>query len=521
MNGAESLVQTLVNAGVDVCFTNPGTSEMHFVAALDEVAGMRSVLGLFEGVVSGAADGYARMARKPAATLLHLGPGFSNAMANIHNAKKGHVPMINIVGDHATYHLEYDAPLTADIESMAGTVSHWVHTSTGPEHIAADAAQAAQVAAHGQIATLVLPADVSWGDNPSGAAAPLDRAPPPQVDPGRIEQAATMLRSGRPTMILAGGAEISPELGHKLAQLGAASGARVCVETFPTRIGRGAGSARLERLPYLAEWAIEHIADIENLILVGAASPVSFFAYPNVSSVIPDDACDVLSLAQPGHDIDHCVEALLTAIGATDATPPCYPSDAPELPGGELNAQSMAQAISHLLPAGAIIVDDGATTSIPLYAATATAAPHDWLSLTGGSIGFGLPCATGAGIAAPDRKVVCLAGDGSAMYTIQALWTIARENLDVSVVICNNQKYNILEVEFARTGARGGKPGPKAAAMLDIGSPNMDFTAIATGMGVTASRATTAEEFNDQFGRAMATRGPHLIDAMVPPITMG
>jgi len=520
MNGAESLVQTLVNAGIDICFTNPGTSEMHFVAALDEVEGMRSVLGLFEGVVSGAADGYARIARKPAATLLHLGPGFSNAMANIHNAIKGHVPMVNIVGDHATYHLEYDAPLTADIEGMAATVSHWVHTSAGPEHLAADAARAAQVANHGQIATLVLPADVSWSDNPNGAAAPLGQAAPPPVEAEQIEAAAAALRSGKPALILVGGVQISADLGLKLARIGAATGARVCVETFPTRIGRGAGTARLERLPYLAEHAIEHIRDIEHLVLVGAQAPVSFFAYPNVPSEMQGEHCNIIPLAQAGNDIEHCVNALLKASGAEDSPPPRFPNERPGLPDGELNALSLSRAIAHLLPENAIIVDDGATTSIGLYDATASAASHDWLALTGGSIGFGLPCATGAAIAAPERKVLALAGDGSAMYTIQALWTMAREHLDVTVVICNNRKYNILELEFTRTGARGGRPGPKAAAMLDIGSPDMDFVAMATGMGVSASRATSAEEFNARFAEAMATPGPHLIDAVVPPISL-
>lgn len=520
MNGAESLVKTLVAGGVEVCFTNPGTSEMHFVAALDEVDGIRSVLGLFEGVVSGAADGYARMARKPAATLLHLGPGFSNAMANIHNARKGHVPMVNIVGDHATYHLQFDTPLTADIEGMAATVSHWVMTSRSPEHIAVDAAQAVQVAAHDQIATLVLPADVSWGENPSGAAAALNVAAPPRVGAEKIEQAVTMLRSGEPTMILAGGREISVELGMMLAQIAKASGARLCVETFPTRIGRGAGTARLDRMPYLAEHAIEQLQGVKNLVLIGAPAPVSFFAYPNVPSVITGADCSILSLAQPGHDINRCVQELLLQLRATDVAAPCYPLEPPALPTGEMTVQSMAQTIAHLLPEGAIIVDDGATATPPLYAATASASPHDWLSLTGGSIGFGLPCAIGAAIAKPERKVICVAGDGSALYTIQALWTMAREQLDITVVICNNRKYNILAAEFARTGARGGTPGPKARAMLEIDSPGLDFVALAGGMGVTASRADTAEKFNDQFAEAIASRGPRLIDAIVPAVSL-
>ena len=519
MNGSESLIKTLVEGGVEVCFTNPGTSEMHFVAALDEVDGMRCVLGLFEGVLSGAADGYARMTGKPAATLLHVGPGLANAAANIHNAKKANVPMINIVGDHATYHLAYDAPLTSDVEGIARPFSHWVHTSKSSSEIASDANDAIQEAGHHNIATLVLPADVSWGDNPQGASTVSPISALNKVTEDKIAEAATMLKSDKSTMILVGGV-ITQDLGLQLGKLGEAFGVRICVETFPTRIRRGSGSAVLEKLPYLAEMAIDFMKDVENLVLIGASAPVSFFAYPNVPSEIPSKDCSVLALAETGDDLLNCVEQLLSSLDAESATPTCHPYQVPELPKGELNAMSASQSISHLLPENAIIIDEGATSSFMTYPLTANAAPHDWLALTGGSIGFGLPAAIGAAIACPDRKVVALEGDGSAMYTIQALWTMAREELDVTVVIYNNQKYHILALEFARTGARGGKPGPKAANMLDIGSPDLDFVAMAQGMGVKATRATTAEEFNEQFAAAMSTPGPHLIDAMVPPLQL-
>lgn len=519
MNGSESLIKTLVNNGVEVCFTNPGTSEMHFVAALDEVDGMRCVLGLFEGVVTGAADGYARMARKPAATLLHLGPGLGNGLANIHNAKKGHSPMINIVGDHATYHLQYDAPLTSDIEGIAKTVSHWVHTSTAPEQIAADAAQAVREAGHNRIATLILPADVSWGDNPAGAKDTVELAAREPIEASKFTRAIEMLKSGKPTLIMVGGKEVTAQMSIMLGKLASFSGARVCVETFPTRLARGAGRGRLEKLPYLAEMAIEHLAGIENLILLGAKSPVSFFAYPNVTSVIPADDCDQLQLAKPDQDVAGCVSELVDAMGAQDAEPKLRERTVHELPQGQLTVFAVGEALAALLPTDAIVVDDAGTATMACYPATKSAAAHDWLSVTGGSIGYGLPCAVGAALASPDRKTICLEGDGSAMYTIQALWTMARENLDVTVIIFNNHKYSILEMEFARTGARGGVPGPKAASMLDIGQPNMDYTAMAAGMGVSATRATTAEEFNEQFAAAMSGAGPCLIEAMVPPIT--
>jgi acetolactate synthase-1/2/3 large subunit len=518
MNGSESLIKTLVNSGIDVCFTNPGTSEMHFVAALDEVDGMRCVLGLFEGVVSGAADGYARMAGKPAATLLHLGPGLGNALANIHNAKKGNSPMINIVGDHATYHLQYDAPLTSDIEGIAGPVSHWVHSAGAPEDIATDAARAVTEAGHNRIATLILPADVSWGDNPHGEAPAVQLAAPARVAPQKIEEAAQMLSSGAPTMVMIGGKEITPEVGILLGRLSAATGARVCMETFPTRVARGAGRGKLEKLPYLAEKASEHLSEIENLILLGAKSPVSFFAYPGLPSVLPPQSCRQLELALPDEDIAGCLRDLVTAVGGDDAEPLVNDHRVPELPHGKLDVPALGQSLAALLPDNAVVVDDSGTATLVCYPATETSAPHDWLALTGGAIGFGLPCAVGAAVACPDRKTICLEGDGSAMYTIQALWTMARENLDVTVIIFNNQKYSILELEFLRTGARGGVPGPKAASMLEIGSPEMDFVAMAKGMGVVASRATTADEFNQQFADAMAGSGPRLIDAMVPPL---
>jgi acetolactate synthase-1/2/3 large subunit len=518
MNGAESLLTTLINNNVDVCFTNPGTSEMHFVAALDEVDGMRCVLCLFEGVLSGAADGYARMARKPASTLLHLGPGLGNALANTHNAKKGHVPVINIVGDHATYHLQYDAPLTSDIEAIARPVSHWVHTSKSPDDIARDAAEAIRQAGIGQVATLMLPADVSWGDNPNGAEGAVDVAPPAPVPASRVGEAVAKLKAAKNCMIMIGGREVDAQRGLMLSRIGKASGARVGTDTFPGRVARGAGTAVLDRLPYLAELAIDHIKDLDQLILIGAAAPVSFFAYPNVPSAIAPEACDEFVLAGPNDDIDQVLAALLERLGAEDVEPDVHPLVLPDLPSGDLDTNSAALTIAHYLPENAVVVDESITSGMSILPLSVTSQSHDWLNLTGGSIGWGLPAAVGAAIACPDRKIVSLEGDGSAMYTIQSLWTMARENLDVTVVIFNNRKYSVLEMEFARTGARGGAPGPKAASTLNIGGPDMDFVSIAQGMGVSATRATTAEEFNNQFKAAVQSTGPHLIDAMVPSL---
>jgi len=520
MNGAESLLSTLTNNTIDVCFTNPGTSEMHFVAALDEVEGMRCVLCLFEGVISGAADGYARMARKPASTLLHLGPGLGNALANVHNAKKGCVPMVNIVGDHATYHLEYDAPLTSDIEGIAGPVSHWVHTSEAPEHIARDAAEAIRQAGSHRIATLMLPADVSWGENPTGAEPEVELSPPVRVPKGRVAEAATRLKSNGNCMIMiGGGTELTLERGHKASKIAEACGAQLCTDVFPTRVARGAGTAVIERLPYLAERAVDRLKDINQLILIGAKAPVSFFAYPQVPSAISPPTCEHFILAEHDEDVDQALDGLMAILDAIETSPRTHELTLCDAPDGDLNANTAAMAIAHNLPENAVIVDEAITSGVAVAMLTATARRHDWLNQTGGSIGWGLAAAVGAAIACPQRKIVCLEGDGSAMYTIQALWTMAREDLDVTVVIFNNRKYSILELEFARTGARGGVPGPNAASVLDIGKPNMDFAAMAQGMGVKATRATTAQDFNSQFEQAMRERGPRLIDAHVPSLS--
>ncbi len=520
MNGAESLIKTLVSNGVNVCFSNPGTSEMHFVAALDEVDGMRGVLALFEGVASGAADGYARMAGKPAATLLHLGPGLGNAWANIHNARKGNVPMINIIGDHASYHIQYDAPLTSDLTGLAASISDTVIVSQSSAEIAHDAADALTAVANNKVASLVLPADVSWSDNPSSLPSAVPKSTPAEIDHKIIEQAAGLLRNSKAGMLFVGG-HISIELGHELSRISQVTGCRICLETFPTRVERGAGSAKMEKLPYLAELAIDHIKELDALVLIGAPAPVSFFAYPNVPSVIQPDTCTVVEACPQGADSLAVTKALVSALDAEAAEPVLNTEQIPELPTGDLDAMTLAQALAALIPDNAIIVDEGATTGIACYPFSEQARPHDWLSLTGGAIGFGLPCAVGAAVACPDRKVICLEGDGSAMYTIQALWTMVREQLDITVVICNNSKYNILELEFARTGARGGVPGDKAGAMMDIGNPSMDFAEMARGFGMQASRATSAEEFSSQLASALETNGPVLIDAVVPCMNLG
>lgn len=515
MNGAQSLIQSLVAARVDVCFMNPGTSEMHFVAALDDVPEMRGVLGLFEGVVTGAADGYARVAGKPAATLLHLGPGLANGWANLHNARRAHTPVLNIVGDHALPHKPLDAPLESDIEAVAGAVSGWVRTSSSTESLTQDAAEAVRAAMGppGQVATLILPADVSWSES-RGPAEPVPAPAVAAPDGDVITRVAEILRGDESAALLVGGRVVVAEPGLlAAARVAGAGGAKLLCETFPARLARGAGLPAVERLAYLAEFAEMQMAGLQHLVVVDTKVPVSFFAYPGKASELVPDGCEVHLLAEGAVDPVAALEALADALGAPAEVERAAASR-PEAPSGDLTAQTMAEALGHLLPEGAIVADEGNTAGLFVSGSTAGCPAHDWLTLTGGSIGLGLPLAVGAAVAAPDRKVVCLQADGSAMYTLQALWTMAREDLDVTTIILNNRSYAILNLELSRVGAVD--PGPAALSMLDLSNPEMDFTALARGMGVTAERATTAEEFTAALEKALAHPGPSLVEAILP-----
>ncbi|MGK5169005.1 acetolactate synthase large subunit [Geodermatophilus sp. CPCC 205761] len=513
MNGAQALIRTLVAAGVDVCFANPGTSEMHFVAALDDVPEMRAVLTLFEGVATGAADGYARMAGRPAATLLHLGPGLANGLANLHNARRGGAPLVNVVGDHARSHKRLDAPLESDVDALAGAVSGWVRRSLSPADVAADAAEAVAQAARGAVATLVLPADVSWEDG-AAPAEPVPVRPAPRVPDAVVEDVAAALASGEPAVLFLGGDVVACEEGLLAAgRVAAGTGARLLTETFPARTVRGAGLPDVDKLPYPPEMAMAALEGTAHLVLAGATGPVHFFAYPDVPGTPVPEGCTVHVLSAPGEDGVAAVRALADRV-APGTEPEPVEAARPELPTGLLDPRSMAAVVGALLPERAIVVDEALTSGVGLAELTAGAPRHDWLALTGGAIGDGLPMAVGAAVACPDRPVLCIQADGSAMYTIQALWTQAREQLDVTTIVCDNGSYAILEHELSRVGADG--DGERAGQLLHLGGPGLDFVALATGMGVPATRATTAEELADQLRRALAEPGPHLIDAVLP-----
>ena len=511
MNGAESLVRSLLASDVDVCFTNPGTSEMHFVAALDSVPGMRCVLALFEGVATGAADGYYRMSGKPASTLLHLGPGLANGLSNLHNAKKAGSGVVNIVGEHATQHIALDAPLTSDIQGIAWPVSHWVETCEDAAEIGAAGARAAAAAqvAPGQIATLILPGDTAWNDG--GVVS--DRIPVParpRVSPEAVEAAARTL-AGEDALILLGGAALGAEGLTLAGQIAAKTGCGLLTEWSNARLDRGAGLVAVNRIPYPVDQALEVLAPYKRVVLVGAKPPVAFFAYPDKPGRLTADDVIFTDLAGSGDDIVAALAALSSEVGA-DGIAPVGVAEAhrPEIPDGACVPETIAPVLGALIPENAIIVDESVTTGRRFFPDTAGAPPHVWLNNRGGSIGYGLPCAIGAAIACPDRKVIALEGDGSAMYTVQGLWTMAREQLDITVLVFANNTYKILQGELTNVGVQN--PGPKAQDMLTIGRPNLGWVDMARGMGVPAVSVADTRALARALEDGLAEPGPYLIE---------
>ncbi|MFL9926346.1 acetolactate synthase large subunit [Herbaspirillum lusitanum] len=510
MNGAESLVKTLVAGGVDTCFANPGTSEMHFVAALDKVPGVRCVLCLFEGVATGAADGYARMADKPAATLLHLGPGLGNGLANLHNARRAHTPIVNIVGDHATYHLQYDSPLTSDVEGIARPMSAWVRTSRDARSVGADAAEAITVAnsPKGQIATLILPANTAWSNG--GVVSKVAPADAPKPVPEEVvREVAQALASGS-AMLLLGNRALRSKPMALAAAIGAKTGCLVRVISRNPRIQRGAGRVALERIANPIEKSAELFRSVQTMILVDEDEPVAFFAHPGKVGKLTAPDSNILTLAMRGDDVVAALESLADLVGARVDEVPLEQFARPDIPTGELTLEKIGQALGALLPEHAIVCDESITSGRTFFPSTRGAPQHDWLQLTGGSIGIGMPMATGAAVACPDRKVINLQADGSGMYTLQALWTQAREQLNVLTVIWANRSYKILHNEFANVGA--GKPGERASSMLDLDNPSIDWVSLAKGMGVEGRRVETMEQFAAAMKAGLAVKGPFLIE---------
>lgn len=516
MNGSQAMVRTLLDGGVDVCFANPGTSEMHFVAALDQATQMRCILGLFEGVVTGAADGYYRMASKPAATLLHLGPGLGNGLANLHNAKRARSGIINIIGQHALDHLHNDAPLNSDVEAVARPMSHWVKTTVSSTQAPVDTAEAISQARSqpGRIASLILPANCAWESADPGKYTfePARTAAAPLVD--SIEQVARILsdpEKAKKTVLLIGGQGMMEKSTWLAGQIAAKTGCGLRGEPRSARLERGRGRVNIRPLPFPVDGAVQALEGTQHLILIGAADPVAFFAFPDKPRRIAPANCQVIELASPSHDVFATLEALCDAVGASAQNPAQLSSDLPAatFTDDKPSAGNIGMVIAGALPENAIIVDEAVTSGRQLVDAVPYAPPHDCIDITGGAIGFGLPAAVGAAVAAPGRRVVALIGDGSAMYTVQSLWTMAREQLDVTVVIFDNRSYRILRGELANMG--GPQPGENARRMLDLDSPDLDWVSMAKAQGVPGVCVDTLAGFDKALRQANATAGPSLI----------
>ena len=520
MNGSEAMVQTLLSGDVDVCFANPGTSEMHFVSALDRATRMRCVLGLFEGVVTGAADGYYRMAEKPAATLLHLGPGLGNGLANLHNAKRAYSGVINIVGQHALDHIHNNAPLNSDVEAVARPMSNWVKTTMSATQAPLDTAEAISQARStpGRIATLVLPANCAWEPSDPGhySTAPAQTAEAPLQE--TVLAIAKMLSdraTAERTTLLLGGPALRAKAAVLAGKIAAHTGCRLASEPRNPRMERGIGRVNIDPLPFPVLGAVEVLKNTKNLVLVGSADPVAFFAYPDKPRKIKQPDCEVHTLATLTHDIQATLQALVDALGAQN-TAPAQLSTGPiitDLPTGKATADNIGFVIAATMPENAIMVDEAVTSGRQFAKATPFAEPHDCIDITGGSIGFGLPAAVGAAIACPDRKVLALIGDGSAMYTVQALWTMAREQLDVTVVIFANRSYKILNGELINMG--GPAPGVNANRMLNLDNPNLDWVSLARGHGVPGTQVDNLEGLAQALRIAAKEKGPRLIELVM------
>lgn len=514
MNGARALMETLADCGVDLCLANPGTSEMHLVEALDQVPRIRSVLGLFEGVCTGAADGYARMTGRPAATLLHLGSGLANGIANLHNARKARSPIINLIGNHPQFHMGYDAPLTSDIDTLSRNFSSWNKSCSTSDTLARDGAEAytatlrATPGSQGQIATLTLGADAAWGPSP-GPATPNHVPCRAKVSADAIENVAQLLLTGKPAILILEHQATTPDALEAAGKIAAQTGCRIMTGTFPARIDTGEGRIDVERMPYFPEHVLASFAGLNHMILVGAQTPASFFAYQTTPSRLVPDGCDVHTLARVEEDAVDALQQLMERVGASDATARRIRKTDYKMPRGSVSTRGMLQTIAATLPENVIVATDSGAGNAA-FPVCQTSVPSTWLSLTGGAIGQGGPVATGAALACPDRRVLSLLGDGGAAYTIQSLWTQAREQLDVTTVIFANRRYNILNVEYSRLGIES--EGPIAASLFDISNPNINWATLANSFGVPSATATTLDELGVLLSRSYQEKGPFLIE---------
>jgi len=513
MLGGDVLIETLANAGVETCFLNPGTTEIYTVAALERNDRIRPISTVFEAVATGAADGYARMAGKPAMTLLHQGVGLANGLANLHNAKKARVPVVNVVGQHSRSHQKYDVPLMSDVAAFAAPVSGWVKEVAAPDNMGSDVADAfaAAVGPPSQVATLIVPGDCTWTEagQPEPPPQQISRSP---VSMDAVKRAARVLRSKERTALILGGPVLLEADLAAAARIQATTGTRLIGSRFYARIQRGYGRVVPDLLPYLYDAATADVADIRQAILLGCSVPATFFDLPDGGGAVLPKDCNVLELQHPVGDGDSFLEVLaeeLDAKGPTETESLVLP----HRPKGPLTAAKVAAILTLDMPEGLIVSEEANTSGVPCFEQTRAAAPHDWIGLTGGGLGQGGTAATGAAVACPNRKVLCLEGDGGAMYTCQTLWTQARAGLDITTVVFANRSYAVLKMELERLGLN--RVSPELERLVDLDDPTLDFVKLAESMGVGAMRAETAEQFASQFNTCMESAGPHLIEAVI------
>jgi acetolactate synthase-1/2/3 large subunit len=513
MRGAEFLVRTAVKAGIKVCFANAGTTEVPIVLALGQEPGIRPILGLFEGVCTGAADGYGRMLDTPAMTLLHLGPGFANGIANLHNARRAKTPLLNLIGEHATWHRAADPPLAMDIETLASTVSGWQRTNKSAAELSRDLADAVAASRYGQVSSLIIPNDHQWAEcSTNEISAPYFSFAP--LDFASIESAARMMRTHQKTALIMGGRALRKRGLEAAARIKTLMGCDLLANNVPAYIERGAGLPSVIRIPYFPEVATDLLSKYELVVMAGTKEPVALFGYAGGSSQLLTEEQEKVHLAGDTQDAVGALEYLADTLSApSNSKIPGHilaKPYRPPIPEGELTAEKACIVLAALQPEGAIIIDEGITSSYAYYSISSGLPPYSFVAIAGGSIGYGMPCATGAAIACPDRPVINIEADGSAMYTLQALWTQARESLNVTTLLCSNRSYNILKLELARAGTSS--PGTKVLSLIDLDQPVIDWVSLARGMGVSAVSVNTAEGLSHELGKALAEPGPHLIE---------
>jgi acetolactate synthase I/II/III large subunit len=514
MKGAEALIATVVSGGVEVCFANPGTTELPLVLALDSVPGLRSILCLHENVATGAADGYGRMAGKPAICLLHLGVGLANGLTNLHNARRAFTPVVNVIGDHATWHLPADPLLATDVESLAQTVSGYVKKSLAATTVALDMADAIEAAMTngGCVATLIVPHDAQIGEaGEAGDGTPVRRIRANKTySARRILQAAKALKSGKSALLLGGDALLEPGiiLAGRIAAIG---GADLLCDTFFARMERGGDLPSPTKLPYFPDEALALTRRYARVIVAGTRRPVAFFGHPAVPSYLTTEEQTVI-LTGPQEDSLGALVALASEVKAPDVVDQVL-GEPPAMPKGGLDALAVSAVIAGLQPADCIVMDEVLAVGVPYFDASKHSPRFTHLMLTGGAIGQGPSAATGAAIACPKRKVINFQSDGCGAYSVQALWTQARENLDVVTVIGSNRSYQILQLELLRAGVA--QMGPIARSMLGLNDPFIDWVKIGEGFGVPAVAVDSAEALARELERALMHKGPYLIEAIM------